>query len=428
MFYSQVILARKGPLGKIWLAAHFDKKLTKTQILGTDIPKSVESVLSPTSPLALRVSGHLMLGIVRIYSRKVKYLLSDCTEAMWKIKLAFRPGNVDIDPALFVNANIDDARNFGNVSTDHDYQDLESTAYPQYMLANFMSASTEPVDFTPSFSRTKAGKGISSHQSTQDENLNMSNISSGGDMARGFRGADVSNRISISSRDINRDSLTGNQFDDIPAFEDDIFGGGQFENIKFPDEVVSMRGKGSLLPAIDEDIPFVDESQMGFEDAVVESRGATAPFSFQEALTREDNQQQEEYSTFTPGEGAADVSTAAAAATAERSARAKKGATKRRRVQIDDRVELPPALIKEVSHCCFCCFVCTYCCFFNLLENGQSSPHPPSQSQRASPLQGRPPRRGILPGGGAGLAGGRRGGENNGGASAGALVCPSTGA
>mmetsp|Transcript_34292 Transcript_34292/g.77518 ORF Transcript_34292/g.77518 Transcript_34292/m.77518 type:complete len:109 (-) Transcript_34292:1235-1561(-) len=26
MFYSQIILAKKGPLGKIWLAAHWDKK------------------------------------------------------------------------------------------------------------------------------------------------------------------------------------------------------------------------------------------------------------------------------------------------------------------------------------------------------------------------------------------------------------------
>jgi N terminus of Rad21 / Rec8 like protein len=83
MFYSQVILARKGPLGKIWLAAHFDKKLTKAQIFTTDISESVDSVLNPAAPLALRVSGHLMLGIVRIYSRKVKYLMADCTEAMW---------------------------------------------------------------------------------------------------------------------------------------------------------------------------------------------------------------------------------------------------------------------------------------------------------------------------------------------------------
>ena len=46
--------------------------------------------------LALRTSGHLLLGICRIYSRKVKYLLADCNEAFVKIKLAFRPGLIDL--------------------------------------------------------------------------------------------------------------------------------------------------------------------------------------------------------------------------------------------------------------------------------------------------------------------------------------------
>ena len=51
----------------------------------------VDNILNPAQPLALRVSGHLMLGVVRIYSRKVKYLMSDCTEAMWKIKMVRYP-------------------------------------------------------------------------------------------------------------------------------------------------------------------------------------------------------------------------------------------------------------------------------------------------------------------------------------------------
>ena len=46
--------------------------------------------------LALRTSGHLLLGVVRIYSRKTKYLLADCNEAFVKIKMAFRPGVVDL--------------------------------------------------------------------------------------------------------------------------------------------------------------------------------------------------------------------------------------------------------------------------------------------------------------------------------------------
>jgi len=46
--------------------------------------------------IALRTSSHLLLGVVRIYSRKAKYLLADCNEAFVKIKLAFRPGMVDL--------------------------------------------------------------------------------------------------------------------------------------------------------------------------------------------------------------------------------------------------------------------------------------------------------------------------------------------
>ena len=71
---SQIILAKKGPLGKIWLAAHWDKKLTKASIFDTSIEVSAQSIVSPQQPLALRVSGHLLLGLVRIYSRKVSYL------------------------------------------------------------------------------------------------------------------------------------------------------------------------------------------------------------------------------------------------------------------------------------------------------------------------------------------------------------------
>ncbi|KAG5176608.1 Rec8 like protein-domain-containing protein [Tribonema minus] len=96
MFYSSTILSKKGPLGKIWLAAHYDKKLTKNQIYAMDITESVDSIVHPNVPLALRVSGHLLLGVVRIYSRKVQYLLSDCSEAQVKMKMAFRPGVVDL--------------------------------------------------------------------------------------------------------------------------------------------------------------------------------------------------------------------------------------------------------------------------------------------------------------------------------------------
>lgn len=110
MFYSQYILARKGPLGKIWLAAHFEKKLTKSQVFSTDITESVKNIISPSIPLALRVSGHLMLGIVRIYSDKVKYLSTDCRDAMTKISLAFKaPTRLEVDQQPGGPSRIDDS-------------------------------------------------------------------------------------------------------------------------------------------------------------------------------------------------------------------------------------------------------------------------------------------------------------------------------
>ena len=105
MFYSQIILAKKGPLGMIWLASHWLEKLKKNQIFATDIETSVQSIVTPVVPLALRVSGHLLLGVVRIYDRKVKYLFVDCNDAVSKIKLAFfrryrRPAGKRSSPRL----------------------------------------------------------------------------------------------------------------------------------------------------------------------------------------------------------------------------------------------------------------------------------------------------------------------------------------
>lgn len=96
MFYSEHVLAKKGKLGKVWLAAHWDRRLTKVQIFQTNIRESVEDIMQPEVALALRTSGHLLLGVVRIYSRKAKYLLFDCNEAVSKIKMAFRTGAVDL--------------------------------------------------------------------------------------------------------------------------------------------------------------------------------------------------------------------------------------------------------------------------------------------------------------------------------------------
>ncbi|KFV85463.1 Double-strand-break repair protein rad21-like 1, partial [Struthio camelus australis] len=101
MFYMHLLVNKRGPLAKIWLAAHWEKKLTKAHIFECNLETTVEKIISPKFAIALRTSGHLLLGVVRIYHRKTKYLLADCSEALAKMKTAFRPGLVDLPEENF---------------------------------------------------------------------------------------------------------------------------------------------------------------------------------------------------------------------------------------------------------------------------------------------------------------------------------------
>ncbi|GKV28257.1 hypothetical protein SLEP1_g37336 [Rubroshorea leprosula] len=74
MFYSHQLLARKAPLGQI-----------------------CEEILNPSVPMALRLSGILMGGVVIVYERKVKLLYDDVTRLLvemneaWKMKAVQDP-------------------------------------------------------------------------------------------------------------------------------------------------------------------------------------------------------------------------------------------------------------------------------------------------------------------------------------------------
>ncbi|KAJ5096904.1 Rad21/Rec8-like protein C-terminal [Penicillium angulare] len=94
MFYSETLLSKTGPLARVWLSANIERKLSKSHILQADIDSSVNAIVDQgQAPMALRLSGQLLLGVVRIYSRKARYLLDDCNEALMKIKMAFRLTN-----------------------------------------------------------------------------------------------------------------------------------------------------------------------------------------------------------------------------------------------------------------------------------------------------------------------------------------------
>ncbi|KAF1942513.1 double-strand-break repair protein-like protein rad21 [Clathrospora elynae] len=100
MFLPEELLYKQGALAHVWLASNQQRKLTKAQVLQHKIPETCEVIIRPEvaagGPLALRLNAQLLLGEVRIYHKKAHYLQDDCNEALWKIKMAFRPGNIDL--------------------------------------------------------------------------------------------------------------------------------------------------------------------------------------------------------------------------------------------------------------------------------------------------------------------------------------------
>ncbi|XP_017245212.1 sister chromatid cohesion 1 protein 3 [Daucus carota subsp. sativus] len=96
MFYSNTFLARKGPLGTVWCAAHLQNRLKKSHITATNVARTVERIMYPELPIALRMSGHLLLGVVRIYSKQVDYFCQDCKVLLFGVKKAYTSTNVNL--------------------------------------------------------------------------------------------------------------------------------------------------------------------------------------------------------------------------------------------------------------------------------------------------------------------------------------------
>ncbi|XP_077214350.1 rad21/Rec8-like family protein isoform X2 [Tasmannia lanceolata] len=100
MFYSRQLLARKTPLGQIWMAATMHAKLNRKKLVKIDLIKICEEILNPMVPMALRLSGILMGGVVIVYERKVKLLYDDVTRLMVEINEAWKV-KTEGDPTVF---------------------------------------------------------------------------------------------------------------------------------------------------------------------------------------------------------------------------------------------------------------------------------------------------------------------------------------
>ncbi|XP_019438678.1 PREDICTED: sister chromatid cohesion 1 protein 2 [Lupinus angustifolius] len=74
---------RKTPL---WVAAYCFHELNKAQVFDSNISSIVDKILrEEIDVVSYRVLSYLLLGVVRIFSRKVDYLSYDCDEVLIKI-------------------------------------------------------------------------------------------------------------------------------------------------------------------------------------------------------------------------------------------------------------------------------------------------------------------------------------------------------
>nr|XP_043617218.1 sister chromatid cohesion 1 protein 2-like isoform X2 [Erigeron canadensis] len=91
VIHKQLSMGKKSKeLENVWMAAHFPKRIKKELVHYTNIISSVDNILvDQISVVTYRILGFLLLGVARIYAKKVEYLLVDSNRSMNEIQLYF---------------------------------------------------------------------------------------------------------------------------------------------------------------------------------------------------------------------------------------------------------------------------------------------------------------------------------------------------
>lgn len=84
---------------------------------------SAECIMFPEVPMSLRMSGHLLLGLVRIYSRKVNYVYQDCNRMQTDARMAVASTQVnfpaDADHAPFDSVTLPETFELDKLDESH---------------------------------------------------------------------------------------------------------------------------------------------------------------------------------------------------------------------------------------------------------------------------------------------------------------------
>ncbi|KAH7115545.1 double-strand-break repair protein rad21 [Dactylonectria macrodidyma] len=146
MFYSETLLQKSGPLANIWLSANLQRKLSKKHVLQSNITDSIAVIIKPSqAPMALRLSSQLLLGAVRIYQRKTRYLVEDCDDTWIMMKMAFRPS---IDHDIPISLELPDREALTLPYEVPPYDDFELPPPPEvnWLLSQIEEMETGPID------------------------------------------------------------------------------------------------------------------------------------------------------------------------------------------------------------------------------------------------------------------------------------------
>ncbi|WOG86423.1 hypothetical protein DCAR_0205627 [Daucus carota subsp. sativus] len=145
MFSSTILMADrslgKGPLRTILGAASCDSKLTKSIYASIDISTAVELIMYPEVPLAMRMSSHLLFGIVRIHAQQVESLLRDSNTLLIEIRNAFTSTDLmnlshatfgSVLPDKFKLDSLDIDTDFSESSWDNHLKDTKEITLEDY--------------------------------------------------------------------------------------------------------------------------------------------------------------------------------------------------------------------------------------------------------------------------------------------------------
>ncbi|CAN7141782.1 unnamed protein product [Brassica rapa subsp. narinosa] len=124
---------------KFKMAATLHAKINRKKLNKLDIIQICEEILNPSVPMALRLSGILMGGVVIVYERKVKLLFDDVTRLLVEINGAWRTKAAP-DPTLLPKGRTHARKEAVTLpdKDEADFGDFEQTRSQLPKFPNFM--------------------------------------------------------------------------------------------------------------------------------------------------------------------------------------------------------------------------------------------------------------------------------------------------